>query len=247
MAFIDDEGRRVREELPLEGARAIIAENMLNSKRNFPQGTGSAELDITKLIEFRKEVNEKLKDTGKKITFGDLYVKVAACALEENMELNGSRQDGKLIYYDDINISVAASIDGVLMTPVIDKVNEKDIEEISDELNKIYGYLRKKKLMRAKMYGATFSVSNLGTFLIDDQHPFLNPPQAAIFGISRNRKLPVYNENDEIVPANLTLFSLTIDHGFADGVNVAKYLTSVNKVLQDPWTYMYHKAAPKED
>lgn len=192
MAFIDDEGRRVREELPLEGARAAIAENMTISKRDYPQGTGSAQLDITKLIEFRNEVNEKLKDSGKKITFGDLYVKVAACALEENMELNGSRQNGKLIYYDDINISVAAT-------------------------------------------------------LIDDQHPFLNPPQAAIFGISRNRKLPVYNDAGEIVPANLTLFSLTIDHGFADGVNVAKFLTSVNKVLQDPWTYMYHKAAPKEE
>lgn len=247
MAFIDDEGRRVREELPLEGARAAIAENMTISKRDYPQGTGSAQLDITKLIEFRNEVNEKLKDSGKKITFGDLYVKVAACALEENMELNGSRQNGKLIYYDDINISVAATINDVLMTPVIDKVNEKDIEEISAELAKTYGYLKKKKLMRVKMYGATFSVSNLGTFLIDDQHPFLNPPQAAIFGISRNRKLPVYNDAGEIVPANLTLFSLTIDHGFADGVHVANFLTSVNKVLQDPWTYMYHKAEPKED
>lgn len=247
MAFIDDEGRRVREELPLEGARAAIAENMTISKRDYPQGTGSAQLDVTKLIEFRNEVNEKLKDSGKKITFGDLYVKVAACALEENMELNGSRQDGKLIYYDDINISVAATIDGVLMTPVIDKVNEKDIEEISDELKKIYGYLKKRKLMRVKMWGATFSVSNLGTFLIDDQHPFLNPPQAAIFGISRNRLLPVYNDAGEIVPANLTLFSLTIDHGFADGAHVAKYLTSVNKVLQDPWYYMYKKTAPKED
>ncbi|MBO5521126.1 MAG: 2-oxo acid dehydrogenase subunit E2, partial [Eubacterium sp.] len=42
-------------------------------------------------------------------------------------------------------------------------------------------------------------------------------------------------------------FSLTIDHGFTDGVYVAKFLTSVNKVLQDPWTYMYHKAEPKTD
>lgn len=77
--------------------------------------------------------------------------------------------------------------------------------------------------------------------------PFLVPPQACIFGISRNRVLPVYNENMEIVPGNMTLFSLTIDHGFTDGVNVAKFLTSVNKVLQDPWTYMYHKAEPKTD
>lgn len=247
MSKIDEEGRHVREILPLEGLRAVIARNMSRSKLEFPQGTGSAELDITKLIEFRNEVNEKLKDSGKKISFGDLYVKVAACAMEENMELNGSRQDGQLIYYDDINIGVAASINGILMTPVIEHADRKDIEEISEELDKTYTYLKKGKLMRVKLEGATFSVSNLGTYLIDDQHPFLNPPQAAIFGISRNRKMPVYNEFDEIVPANLTLFSLTIDHGFADGVLVAKFLESVNRILQDPWTYMYHKAASKEE
>lgn len=247
MAFIDEEGRRVKEKMPLEGLRAAITESMTRSKRDFPQGTGSAELDITKLIEFRKEVNEKLKESGKKVTFGDLYVKVAACAMEENMDLNGARLGNELVYYDDINIGVAASINGVLINPVIEHADQKNIEEISEELSKAYGYLKKGKLMRVKLEGATFTVSNLGTYLIDDQHPFLVPPQACIFGISRNRVLPVYNENMEIVPGNMTLFSLTIDHGFTDGVNVAKFLTSVNKVLQDPWTYMYHKAEPKTD
>ena len=91
MATIDEEGRRVRKILPLEGLRAVICANMTRSKHDYPQGTGSAQLDISKLIQFRDEVNKKLKTDGKKITFGDLYVKLAACALEENMELNGSR------------------------------------------------------------------------------------------------------------------------------------------------------------
>ena len=246
MSTIDEEGRRIRQCIPLEGLRAVISQNMSKSKLEFPQGTGSAQLDITRLMEFRREVNEKLKDSGRKITFGDLYVKTAACAMEENMELNGSRQNGQLIYYDDINISVAASINGVLMTPVLEHADQKDIEEISEELNKTYTYLKKGKLMRVKLEGATFSVSNLGSYLIDDQHPFLNPPQAAIFGISRNRVLPIYNEEGQIVPGNMTLFSLTIDHGFADGVLVAKFLESVNKVLKDPWKYMYHKASGRE-
>ena len=60
-------------------------------------------------------------------------------------------------------------------------------------------------------------------------------------GISRNRRVPVFDENDNIVPANMTSFALTIDHGLCDGTEVVNFFASLNKVLQDPWTYMYHK------
>lgn len=243
MAFIDEEGRRVHEVLPLEGMREVISRRMTVSKREYPQGTGSAELEISNILKFRQE----LKDKGIKVSFGDMYVKAMACAVEEHMEINGSRQNDKLYYYDDININVMASINGVLMQPVLEKANEKDVLEISEELAKTYDYLKRGKLMKVKLDGGTISFSNLGGFMIDDQHPFLSPPQAAIFGVSRNRLRPVYNEKMEIVPANLTLFSLTIDHGFVDGVAVGQFLESFNNAIQDPWTYMYKKTAPKEE
>lgn len=241
MLQIDEEGRRIREIVPMEGMRAAIAEKMAVSKREYPQGTGSVELEVSKLIQFRKE----LKAKGVDVTFGDLYVKVCACAVEENMAVNASRADGKITYYDDININVMATINGYLMQPVIERADTKDIEEISEELHKTYEYLRKGRLMKVKLEGGTIACNNLGSYMIDDIHPFLYPPQAAHFGVSRNKVVPVFNEQGEVVPGNMTLFSLTIDHGALDGVEVAKFLTTVNKVVQDPWTYLYHKAEPR--
>ena len=118
---------------------------------------------------------------------------------------------------------------------------------MSAELKKIYEYLKKGKLMRVKLEGGTFSVSNMGASLIDSQQPFISPPQGAIMGINRNRRVPVFGENDQIVPANLTNFALTIDHGLCDGAEVTNFFTSLDKVLQDPWTWLYHKRpAPEE-
>ena len=234
----DSEGRLIREIMPLEGMRKVIAERMTYSKHEYPQGTGQVHLEVSKIFQFRKELLEK---KGLKVSFGDIYVKAAACALEENMTLNASRQNGQLIYYDDINIKVTAQIGKALVEPVLEAPDQKDIEEISAELKKIYENLRKGKLMKVKMEGGTFVVSNMGASLIDSQQPFLSPPLGAIFGVNRNRRVPMFGENDEIIAANMTNFALTIDHGLNDGVVVTNFFESLNKVLQDPWTWLYHK------
>ena len=244
MAQHDEQGRLIREIRPLEGMRKVIAERMTFSKHEYPQGTGQVRLSVDKLIQFRREL---LEQKGIKVSFGDLYVKAAACALEENMALNASRQKEKIICYEDINLTVQATINGVLMEPVVEHADRKDIEEISAELKKTYDYIRKGRLMKVKLEGGTFSVSNLGASLIDSQQPFISPPQGAIFGINRNCRVPMFDENDNIVPVNLTTFALTIDHGLCDGAEVVNFFASLNKVLQDPWTWMYHKRpAPEE-
>lgn len=244
MAQYDEQGRMIREIRPLEGMRKIIAERMTYSKHTYPQGTGHVRLSVDKLMQFRKEL---LEQKGVKVSFGDLYVKAAACALEENMELNASRRETELIYYEDMNFCVQAQINGVLMEPVLEHPDRKDVEEISAELKKIYENIRKGKLMKVKLEGGTFSVNNMGSSLIDIQQPFISPPQGAIFGITRNCRVPMYNENDEIVPVNLTNFCLTVDHGLCDGAHVTGFFTSLNKVLQDPWTWMYHKRPAAEE
>ena len=245
MAQHDEQGRLIREIRPLEGMRKVIAERMTFSKHEYPQGTGQVRLSVDKLIQFRKEL---LEQKGIKVSFGDLYVReAAACALEENMALNASRQKEKIICYEDINLTVQATINGVLMEPVVEHADRKDIEEISAELKKTYDYIRKGRLMKVKLEGGTFSVSNLGASLIDSQQPFISPPQGAIFGINRNCRVPMFDENDNIVPVNLTTFALTIDHGLCDGAEVVNFFASLNKVLQDPWTWMYHRRpAPEE-
>lgn len=240
----DELGRLIREEKPLTGMRKVISERMTYSKHTYPQGTGQVFLDVTNLINFRKELLEK---KGIKVSFGDIYVKAAACAVEDNMTLNASRREDRIIYYDDINISVSAQIGEALVEPVLEHADQKDIEEISAELKKTYENLRKGKLMKVKLEGGTFAVTNIGTWLIDVQQPFVSPPQCAIMGVARNRRMPVFDENDNVVVGNITNFALTIDHGTNDGKAVAGFFASIKKVIDDPWTWMYHKRERTEE
>ena len=179
MAQHDEQGRLIREIKPLEGMRKVIAERMTFSKHEYPQGTGQVRLSVDKLIQFRKELLEK---KGIKVSFGDLYVKAAACALEENMALNASRQKERIIYYEDINLTVQATINGVLMEPVVEHADRKDIEEISAELDMPVDKVR--EIMRVAQEPVSLETpigeeedSHLGDFIPDDEAPV--PAEAA--------------------------------------------------------------------
>ena len=236
MKKIDDENRVIREELPLEGARAFIAQRMTESMNVYPQGSAFMKVDMTNLLALK----QALKEEGKKITFGDFFVKAVACALEENMSLNGSRKDGKLFYYDSINIGMMASINGYLMEPVICDVDCKDVEAVSAELADMYANLRKGKLMRVNTMGATFSVTNLGTYDCDGFTPLLSPPEGGIIGIGRTVKEVVVDENDNMVIRPMSTLSITTDHGLVDGVAVMEFMRSLKKIVEHPKAYMYH-------
>lgn len=235
MAEKDSLGRDINKIVSLEGVRKIIADRMTESILKYPQGSAFVTADMEPLIKFR----ESLKEKGKKVSFGDLFVKIAACALEENMEINASRQDDKIIYYDSINIGMMATIKGYLMEPVLYDVQNKTIEQVSEELAAMYANLKKGRLMRVKMEGSTFSVTNLGMYDVDGFTPLLSPPVGGILGLGSTRKVPVVDENDNIVVKPQITLSITTDHGIVDGVSVMNFFRSVKKIMADPESYMY--------
>lgn len=235
MAEKDEFGRVIQKKVPLEGVRKIITERMTESILKYPQGSAFVTADMEPLIGFR----EDLKSQGKKVTFGDLFVKIASCALEENMELNASRLGNEIVYYDNINIGMMAEVNGYLMEPVLEDVQSKTIEQVSKELASMYAYMKKGKLARVKMGGSTFSVTNLGMYDVDGFTPLLSPPAGGILGVGSTRKAPVVNEQDEIVVRRQITLSITTDHGLVDGISVMKFLQSVKKVMASPEEYMY--------
>lgn len=235
----DSQGRRIREKQPLKGLRGMIAGRMRKSILEFPQGTLQAPVRMDALTAYRAE----LKAKGIHVTFGDLFVKAAACALEDNMALNGSCQGNELIYYDSINISMMASINDVLMEPVVQEAQGKTVEEISAELKASYENIRAGKLMRVPLSGATFSISNLGTFDIDGFTPLLSPPCGAILGIGAIRKVPIVDGAGNIAVCAQVVVSLTTDHALVDGVAAARFIQSFQRVCAEPERYMHAKRA----
>lgn len=235
----DDEGRVLRKIVPLEGPRKYVTDQMKTSIQEFPQGTAIVQLDATKILQFRKELMEK---KGVKVSIGDIFVKAAACGLEKVPEFNGARMGDEIRYYRSCNIGMSASINGVLVMPVVADAQAKTVEEISAELKKDYEYLRKGKFARVQNWGATFSISNLGMYPVDGFTPLLNPPEGGMLGLGRIRKLPRFDENMNVIPVDEMTVSITDDHGLIDGVAVIQFLAAIDEVMQDPWTWLYHTA-----
>lgn len=235
--MIYEENRTVRKTLPLDGMRKVITSTMTESIVKFPQGTAFRKVNMEPLIEYR----EALKAKDVKVSFGDLFVKAIGCAIAENMNFNASRVDEELIYYDNINIGMMATINGYLMKPVVCDVNKKDIEEISKELKEAYENLKAGKLMRVNMVGSCFSISNLGMYDVEGFTPLLPPRESGILGIGKTEKYPIVEEDDTIKVQKMTTLSITTDHGLIDGVEVMEFMKSLSNILQNPKDYMYLK------
>ena len=242
MSQRDEEGRIINKTVPMEGMRALIAERMTYSIVNMPQGTGMASLEVDNLLKFKAEL---LEQKGIKVSVGDMMVKAAAHALGLAPELNAARENGIITYYKSINIGMMASVNDVLMEPVIENVQSKNIEDISAELMKTYEYLKKGKLGRVKLYGSTFSISNLGMYPMDYLTPLISPPLVGIMGIGRMNTVAGFREDGTVYPQKVMGICLTNDHAVVDGVPVGRFLAGIKEALDDPWTYMY-EVIPEE-
>lgn len=242
MSQRDEEGRIINKTVPMEGMRALIAERMTYSIVNMPQGTGMASLEVDNLLKFKAEL---LEQKGIKVSVGDMMVKAAAHALGLAPELNAARENGIITYYKSINIGMMASVNDVLMEPVIENVQSKNIEDISAELKKTYEYLKKGKLGRVKLYGSTFSISNLGMYPMDYLTPLISPPLVGIMGIGRMNTVAGFREDGTVYPKKVMGICLTNDHAVVDGVPVGRFLAGIKEALDDPWTYMY-EVIPEE-
>jgi pyruvate dehydrogenase E2 component (dihydrolipoyllysine-residue acetyltransferase) len=92
---------------------------------------------------------------------------------------------------------------------------------------------RSKKLKPEEYTGATFSISNLGMFGIDEFTAVINPPEGAILAVGAMNAKPVVRDN-EIVIRQMMRVTMSCDHRVIDGATGAKFLQTFKKILENP-------------
>ncbi|MGE9516480.1 MAG: dihydrolipoamide acetyltransferase family protein [Solitalea-like symbiont of Tyrophagus putrescentiae] len=216
---------------PLTQMRKVIAERLSQSKFSAPHFYVKQEINVDSLVSLRFQINEKLKI---KISFNDLIVKAIACAIAKHPEINTSFLGDKIRYYENINIGVAVAVDDGLVVPVIRKVNEKSISQISTEIKSVAAKAREKKITPLEMQGSSFTISNLGMYGIKEFTSIINPPNSCILAIGAITKIPVVDDDDNIKSANMLTVVLSADHRVVDGVKGAIFLQTLKNILQEP-------------
>jgi pyruvate dehydrogenase E2 component (dihydrolipoamide acetyltransferase) len=219
--------------------RKIIAKRLSESKQNIPHFYLSAEFKIDRLLDMRASLNEAAgidangANPAYKISVNDLIIKASAMALKKVPQANSAWSDEAILLYNNIDIAVAVSIDGGLITPIIRNADQKSIPAISSEVKILAKKARENKLQPEEFQGGSFSISNLGMYGIDNFNAIINPPQSCILAIGRGVEKPIV-ENGQIKIANMVNITLSCDHRLVDGVIGAEFLKALRRYIENP-------------
>jgi pyruvate dehydrogenase E2 component (dihydrolipoamide acetyltransferase) len=220
----------VRELTPMLKA---VATRMAQSKQTVPHFYVESEIDMTRAMQLRAELNSGLADSGDKISVNDLIVRASALALIQHPQAHRSYVEGTHVYHAHANIGIAVALDDGLIVPVVDEADTKPVREISRETRDLAGRARAGELKQREIEGATFSVSNLGMFDVANFEAIINPPESAIIAVGATVDRPVVVDG-EIVVRKIMRVTLSCDHRACSGADGAKLLQTIKQLLQAP-------------
>ena len=216
--------------------QATIAKRMAEAKSTVPEFTVTVEARVDEAVSMRQQLKESVPGADK-VTMTDMLVRACALALRKFPEVNSSWVDGRFQRKRSINIGLAvAPSQGMgLLVPVVHDADAKDLVQISIESRQVIERARSARPGEGDLSGATFSISNLGMFGVDEFVAIINPPEAAILAVGAIKDVPVV-EDGRIVPGKVMRMTLTVDHRVFYGATAAQFMAEVKRLIENPVT-----------
>jgi pyruvate dehydrogenase E2 component (dihydrolipoamide acetyltransferase) len=219
------------DDVPLSPMRAAIAKRMPLAKAPVPHFYVTSEVDMDRAWALRDELNAL--EGQPKVSVNDLIVKACALALRRNPGVNASLQVGAIRIHHRVHVGIAVSLDQGLITPVLRDSDIKPLHQIALESRDLAERARGGKLRAQELSGATFSISNLGMFDVEEFSAIINPPEGAILAVGSVLEKPVAEGGQLRIGRRLRL-TLSCDHRVMDGAMGARFLQDVKRLLQEP-------------
>jgi pyruvate dehydrogenase E2 component (dihydrolipoamide acetyltransferase) len=218
------------EDVALSPIRKTIAKRMTESKTSAPHFYVTVEADMEPATTFREQLNIASES---KISFTDIIIKATASALIRHPQVNATYLGDTMKQYHYIHMAVAVALDEGLVTPIIRNCEQKGIGAINADLRDLAERARNRKLKPEEYTGATFTISNLGMFGVEDFIAIINPPEGAILAIGSIIEKPVVKQG-AIVVGHTMKMTLSSDHRIIDGAVAARFLQDLKKLLENP-------------
>lgn len=216
---------------PLSEMRRTIARRLVTSLGPIPHFFLTSEIDMERAADMRRSLNELYPDV--KISINDIIIKVAAVTLIQHPQVNASFQDKTVRYYEHADIGVAVATENGLITPVVRAADMKSLPEITTEVRELADRARARKLKPEEYTGATFSISNLGMFGIEEFTAVINPPEGAILAVGAMAPKAVVKDG-EISARQTMRVTMSCDHRVIDGAVGAKFLQTFKQIMENP-------------
>jgi pyruvate dehydrogenase E2 component (dihydrolipoamide acetyltransferase) len=224
-------------EIPHDKMRLTIARRLVESKSTVPHFYVSADCRLDALLKLRAEINASapmLEDKPTyKVSINDMVIKAWALALKALPMANVTWADDAMLVHDQVDIGVAVSVEGGLITPIIRNAEIKRLSDISNEMKDLAARAKTRKLKSDEYNGGTTAISNLGMFGVKNFNAIINPPHATILAVGAGEERGVW-EKGVFVPATLMTVTLSADHRAVDGALGAEALQAFRGFIEKP-------------
>ncbi len=220
------------EDRELSPMRRAIAKRVAQSTATVPHFYLTIEVAMDKAAELREAIQVQAPDL--KVTFTDIIIRAVVMALRRHPAMNVSFMDDRIRVYSQVNIGIAVALEEGLINPVLRNCGAKSLMQIAREAKSLVERARALKLRPDEYAGATFTVSNLGMYEIEEFTAIINPPEAAILAIGRIQSKPVVVNGDVQIGQRMRM-TLSCDHRAVDGATGATFLQEVKRLLEHPF------------
>lgn len=223
----------VAEEVPIQGIRKVIFQNMRLSLNTQAQLTLQTEASAKGMQDFRNRINTILDPDETKISYNAIIIKAVALALRQHPRVNSSVDGEKIKVWKQIHVGTAMDVGKGLIVPKIRNADTKSVMTIAKEMGQLVDKAKQNALTLDELQGGTFTITNLGAWGIDHFTPIVNFPESAILGLGRIVEKPRVKNSEVIVESRIAL-SLTFDHRIIDGVPGAMFLKALTRLIEEP-------------
>jgi len=220
------------ENVELSRMRQAIARVTVDSKREAPHFYVAVEVDMTKAMSFRRDINDEV-GAEKRVSVNDLIVKASAIAISRHPKFNSFFREDHLQMNASINVGIAIALESGLIVPGISACENKSLMEIATASRDLVSRANSGTLRNDEYSGTTFSVSNLGMFDVDSFTAIIFPPHAAVLAVGTVKEQPVVRDG-ALAVAQIMKATLSTDHRVADGAEAAQFLVEIKKLLENP-------------
>lgn len=227
-APVKAEGDDVITEKPFSRIRTVIAKRLQESLQTMAQYTLNCEADVTGLLSLRKRIKASGEKLGlANINIGDMVMYAVIRTLQQVPELNGEFSDNVVKLHSAVHMGFACDTPKGLLVPVLHHSDKMSLAEMCRQVKSLAKSANAGNLAPDLMNGATFTVSNLGSFGIINFTPVISAPQIAMLGVGKTLLRPVRRADGTVEYRDYMQFSLTMNHMVVDGAPGARFLQTL--------------------
>jgi len=219
--------------IPLTKMRAVIAQRLQQSKQTLPHFYETVDIDVEAVSQLRVRINQQLEAEKIRLSIGDFVAKAVAVTLQRHPALNATFDGKEITRHASVNLGMAVALPEGLIVPVLRGIEQLGLRDIRLRSADLVERARAQRLKQDELSGATFSVSNLGTFGVREFSAIINPPEVGILAVAAAEKRAVVR-NDQIVARTMMTVTLSADHRVVDGAAAAEFLRTFKSLLEDP-------------